>query len=205
MRNIAFTLQLVATAAVGVLLVACSNKSTPNEDNFTAAINQKLASSPERCLPAASWPASSEPSDHGNPYAFYDAGIAFVAAGLANVKEEGPNASTNFRKKAIFSLTDEGKKIFVREQLQPYPNQETGRFCYGKVKLTKVVKWDAPITVGNVTNTTVYYSYELNDVPKWAENEQLRSAYQDLATDVSGKGQATQSVLLTNEGWQAAN
>jgi len=64
---------------------------------------------------AVSWPASAEPADHGNPYGFYDAGVGFVSAGLATVKEAGPNASTNFRKKAIFSLTDEGKKILVRE------------------------------------------------------------------------------------------
>jgi hypothetical protein len=199
------TLRLTAAIAIAVSLAACSNKSTPNEDNFTAAINRKLAASPERCLPAVSWPASSEPSDHGNPYAFYDAGVGFVKAGLATVKEEGPNSSTNFRKKAIFSLTDEGKKILVREQLQPYPNQETGRFCYGKVKLTKVEKWDAPVTMGSVTNTTIYYSYEMTDVPKWAENEQLKASYPDLATDLTGKGQATQPVSLTSEGWQASN
>lgn len=200
-----FPLRLTAAVAITISLAACSNKSTPNEENFAAAINQKLASSPERCLPAASWPASSEPSDHGNPYAFYDTGIGFVKAGLATVKEEGPSASTNFRKKAIFSLTDEGKKILVREELQPYPKQETGRFCYGKVKLTKVVKWDAPVTVGNVTSTTVYYSYAIDDVPKWAENEQLKAAYPDLAADLAGKGQATQPVALTNDGWKAAN
>jgi len=200
-----FTLALAATIGAVLSLAACSNKSTPNEENFAAAVTKKLGSSAERCLPAASWPASAEPTDHGNPYAFYDAGVAFVNAGLATVKEEGPNASTNFRKKAIFSLTDEGKKILLPEQYQPYPNQRTGRFCYGKAKLTKVIKWDAPVTLGSATGTTIYYAYQIVDAPKWAENPQLKAAYQELATDMDGKGQATLPVVLTNDGWQAAN
>ncbi|MDR6208143.1 hypothetical protein [Paraburkholderia graminis] len=203
--QIRFVLALVVSIAAAVSLTACSNKSTPNEENFSAVVKQKLASSPQRCLPALSWPASSEPSDHGNPYGFYDAGVGFVDAGLATVKEAGPNASTNFRKKAIFSLTDEGKKILVREPFQPYPKQQTGRFCYGNIKLTKILKWDAPVTIGSATGTTVYYAYEITDAPKWAGNEQLRSAYPELASDMTGKGQATLPVVLSNEGWQAAN
>ncbi|MGP8431908.1 hypothetical protein ACT2FY_00495 [Paraburkholderia fungorum] len=203
--QIRFVLALAVVAGAVSSLTACSDKSAPNEANFTAAVNQKLASSPQRCLPAVSWPASAEPTDHGNPYAFYDAGVGFVSAGLATVKEEGPNASTNFRKKAIFSLTDEGKKILVREPFQPYPNQQTGRFCYGNMKLTKILKWDAPVTIGSATGTTVYYAYEITDAPKWAVNEQLRAAYPDLANDAAGKGQATLPVTLTNEGWKAAN
>jgi len=36
--------------------------------------------------------------------------------GLATMRLEGPNLSTNFRKKAVFSSTDEGRKILVREE-----------------------------------------------------------------------------------------
>ncbi|MFP3588578.1 hypothetical protein SCB29_33840 [Paraburkholderia sp. SIMBA_055] len=200
-----FTLRLATAVCIAAAIAACTNKLTPNEENFAAAVTKNLASSPDRCLPAASWPASAEPSDHGNPYAFYDAGVGFVKAGLATVKEEGPNASTNFRKKAIFSLTDEGKRILIREQFQPYPNQQTGRFCYGKIRLTKILKWDAPVTIGSATGTTVYYAYEITDSAKWAENRELLAAYPDLASDMSGKGQATLPVVQTNEGWKAAN
>lgn len=203
--QIRFVLALVVSIAAVSSLTACSNRSTANEENFSAVVKQKLAASPQRCLPAVSWPASAEPADHGNPYAFYDAGVGFVSAGLATVKEAGPNASTNFRKKAIFSLTDEGKKILVREPFQPFPNQQTGRFCYGNMKLTKILKWDSPVTIGSATGTTVYYAYEITDAPKWAANEQLRATYQDLGNDMAGKGQATLPVTLTNEGWQAAN
>ncbi|MFL9889238.1 hypothetical protein PQR66_39915 [Paraburkholderia agricolaris] len=117
-----FVLALAVVVGGVSSLTACSDKSAPNEENFIAAVNQNLASSPQRCVAAVSWPASAEPTDHGNPYAFYDAGVGFVGAGLATVKEAGPNASTNFRKTAIFSLTDKGKKILVREPFQPYPN-----------------------------------------------------------------------------------
>jgi len=203
--QIRFVLSLVVSIAAVSSLTACSNSSTANEENFSAVVTQKLASDPDRCLPASSWPASSEPSDQGNPYGFYDAGVAFVSAGMATVREEGPNASTNFRKKAIFSLTDEGKKLLLPEQYQPYPNQRTGRFCYGKAKLTKVLRWDQPVTMGGSTGTTVYYSYEITNPAKWASNKQLLAAYQDLARDMSGRGQGTLPVVLTNEGWKGAN
>lgn len=151
------------------------------------------------------WPASAEPSDHGNPYAFYDAGMGFLKAGLVSVKEQGPNASTNFRKKVIFSLTDDGRKALVRDSYQPYPNQDTGHFCYGKAKPTKVLKWSEPVTMGSATGTTVFYSYEMTEVPKWAHSDLLKAAYPSLGNDMSGAAQATMPVMLTNRGWQAAN
>jgi len=190
--------------AAVVFAAACSSKSTPNEDNFAAAVNQKLASNPVRCLPPTDWPATAEPGDHGNPYAFYDAGVGFVQAGIATTKEEGPDYSTNFRKKAIFALTDEGKKQLVLDKRQPFPGKDYGRFCYGKVKLNKILKWDEPTKIGSETVTTVTYSYEMVDVPKWADNKQLQLSFPVLGTDVTGKGQANQGVSLVDGRWQPA-
>ncbi|CAB3775160.1 hypothetical protein LMG29542_08542 [Paraburkholderia humisilvae] len=85
-----------------------ANKSAPNEENFAATVNARLASSLERCLPAMSWPASSEPSDHVNPYAFYDTGMAFAKAGLATVEEARPNSSTT-AKGRFFRLPTKGE------------------------------------------------------------------------------------------------
>ena len=195
--------RLAAAATVAVAIVACSGKSTPSNDNFAAAIRLKMASGNDHCLPAVSWPASSQPSDHGNPYAFYDAGVGYVHAGLATMKEEGPSAATSFRKRTVFSLSDEGKKALIRERYQPYPHQETGRFCYGKPQLTKVLRWDEPVAAGSSTTTMVYYEYELIDVPKWARADDLRAAYPVLASEVTGKGRGSMRLSLTDGGWQA--
>lgn len=200
MRSL-FTLSALTAT---VLVVGCSSKSTPNEANFAAAVNEKLVSNPVRCLPLADWPETAEPSDHGNPYAFYDAGVGFVQAGIATMKEEGPNYSTNFRKKAIFTLTEEGKKQLVLDQRQPFPGKDYGRFCYGKMKLTEVLKWDEPTKIGSETVTTVTYTYEMVDVPKWAENKQLQTSFPALGTDVTGKGQANVGVSLIDGRWQPA-
>lgn len=194
----------LSALALAVSVTGCSNKSAPNEENFAAAVDQKLAANPMRCLPLADWPATAEPGDHGNPYAFYDAGVGFVEAGIATMKEEGPNYSTNFRRKAFFALTEEGKKELVLDQRQPFPGKDYGRFCYGKVKLQKVLKWDEPTKIGGDTVTTVTYSYEIVDVPKWAENKKLQTSFPVLGTDVNGKGQANLGVMLIDGHWQPA-
>jgi hypothetical protein len=188
---------------VSASMAACSSKSTPNEDNFAAAIEAKLAATPQKCLPPISWPVSEEPGNAGNPYAMYDAGRGFVAAGLATERQDGPNPSTNFRKKALFSLTAEGRKLLVRDESQPLAEHETGGFCYGRLKVGKVLKWDEPTNIGGRSDTTVLYSYSLADVPKWAENPILKQAYPALATDIEGKGHATLPVTLLNGEWRA--
>ncbi|MBB5510625.1 hypothetical protein [Paraburkholderia atlantica] len=195
--------RLLALAVIATT-TGCSDKSAPNADNFAAAVNQKLASSQPRCLPTGVWPATSDPTDHGNPYAFYDAGMGFVQAGLATVKEEGPNSSTSFRKQAIFTLTDEGKKLLVPNERQPFPGKLNGAFCYGKARLTKVLNWDEPMKLGGTVVTTVTYSYEMTDVPKWAENKQLQTSFPILGTDVTGRGKANLGVSLTDGHWQPA-
>jgi hypothetical protein len=143
-----------------------------------------------------------EPTHAGNPYAFYDAARGFVDAGLATERQEGPSAATNFRKKSVFSLTDEGRATLINDEYQPFPTQKTGRFCYGKVKLKKIEKWDAPVTVGRHTETVVQYSYELTEIPEWAKTAALLAAYEQLAADVAGRGQARLPVTLIDGEWR---
>ncbi|MGF6292512.1 hypothetical protein [Paraburkholderia youngii] len=136
-----------AAALALVSLAACSSKATPNEENFTAAVNQRMALHPMKCLPPVSWPTTADPSDAGNVMGFYDKAVALAKAGLIS-RRDIANYSTNNQKRAVFSLTDEGRKQLVHDNSQPppAPGEESGRFCYGHVKLVKVVKWDEPVS-----------------------------------------------------------
>lgn len=66
------------------------------------------------------------------------------------------------------------------------------------------------MTVGSATGTTVFYSYEMTDVPKWAESDALKAALYVLAKtlpcrsriDMAGNAQVTLPITLTNDGWQ---
>ncbi|MGF6658611.1 hypothetical protein QF000_000255 [Paraburkholderia atlantica] len=195
---------ICAEAALALVsLAACSSKATPNEENFTAAVNQRMALHPMKCLPPVSWPMTADPSDAGNVMGFYDNAVALAKAGLIS-RRDIANYSTNNQKRAVFSLTDEGRKQLVHDNSQPppAPGEESGRFCY-HVKLVKVVKWDEPVSItGAPTETGVTYSYEMTDVPQWAHVAELRTTYPEMGSDLAGHGEGRLLVRLVNGEWR---
>jgi hypothetical protein len=186
------------------VLAGCGNDSAPNEENFRAAVNHDLVSNSMKCLPQISWPAHGNPADADDPYSFYNVGMAFVNAGLATKYDEPGAKSNNAQKSVAFSLTDEGRKLLVRQEYQPVPDKEIGQFCYGKVKLQRILNWDAPRKINGAWATAVLYSYELTDVPGWAENARVKATYPFLTSELAGEGHATTSVALVNGRWMPA-
>jgi hypothetical protein len=76
-------------------------------------------------------------------------------------------------------------------------------YCYGTPKLTKIVKWEGPGTVGPAQVVNVYYEYSVMNVPDWAKQSAMQKAFPDLAKD-QGTTTATDHAMLrlSTAGWE---
>ncbi len=177
---------VVAVMAAGTLLLGVagckSSKKQPNDKNFTNALNAYYANHND-CLyaQALKFPyevPSTEKSDKG-PKAM----DALTAAGLLT--------------------RDEDKSIKVkRYALTPIGTRATPRFCYGHREVTQIDGFTEPATVDGHLQSAVSYHYKMLDVPVWANTDQMKKAFPQLATALSDQAQGKTTLMRTLDDWE---
>ena len=194
-----------------LLLAACSDVKTPNNANFTRAINRYLAKHGDACtVIGRQFPIDVPKADKNDTYGIAPELAALEQAGLVHGSDttavvhgmlDAFQGSTPAQPVRRYELTAEGKQHF-REV--PDIFKQTVGFCYGRKTVDSIIQWTEPITRGAYSRKEVTYTYRIVDVASWAERRDVQHVFPDIRTTVSGASNTDEiaTLQLTNKGWE---
>jgi hypothetical protein len=197
-----------------LLLVSCASEKDANEKNFSEALNSYLAKKGQICLGIPSpWPVDLNESERrsgmGRPAEMAALEKAGLVRSYETETEYTPLLSSRPVKTRVlrYELTDSGKTFYrEKDRLALAGNKQVqGDLCYGQQTLDKIVKWDAPTTVGDSKEASVFFTYRIDNLAEWAKNPDIQRVFPGVASTINGAGNTkmNQALILTNQGWQA--
>jgi hypothetical protein len=182
----------------GVLLAIPGCKKAENSNlSYESAINDFYKAHPA-CLwtDAKKFPVQAATSDESKTEgydALTDAGLLTRTTGEKKVMIIASKQVNNY------DVSDKGRAVWTQDPSQP----GYGNFCYGHRDVTSI---DSSIPGNNSPSTgqtvQVNYHYKFSDIASWANSQEMRTAFPNLNTALSGT-QAGQSTLVqSGNGWQ---
>jgi hypothetical protein len=205
---------VIATIGVATL-AACGSKTDTNAKNLGDEISRFLAKNGALCLGAKRWPvdipestalASSKPGTVGNELAALKT-LGLLDAEITQAAVEGSGGKPV--RVVRYTLTEKAVPFFRQQEVKDFTvnGMQTfkgGEFCVAKVVLDKVVKWDAPMKLGDYEETSVTYTYKVSDVADWERRPEFAAAYPKVVKFIgdSGKMELTAKLKKTSEGWE---
>ncbi|MGB6131461.1 MAG: hypothetical protein WBG54_06755 [Acidobacteriaceae bacterium] len=171
----------IAAAAVLALFAGCSTANKPTPENFTRALNDYYQDRQE-CL---------FPNGQQFPYE--------VAPGVEQKKEQ---AQMNALTAAGLMVRLEDRTMHIdKYTLNVIGQRYAPRFCYGHRQVTGIVSFTPPGPRNGFTETTVTYRYTMMDVPVWAQTDQVKDAFPELAQALSASPTAQATLATVGAGW----
>ena len=218
-------MRLTGIVCVAALAVAgCSDPKEASKGNFETAINAWIEKNP----PCLSIPRSNVRGANANdaPFPRYlnaspvtaqyavesrarerapfdamvDAGLMKVEEATVSVKPLFGNQNRDVPVRA-YDLTDAGKKTLSSEGEKTAFSSPSQRFCYGTPTVDEIVQFTEPADAMGDKISQVSYRYHLKDLPDWARNEEMQTAFPQLKKDLADSIDGKAAVILTNEGW----
>lgn len=187
------TKAFMSALAGTTLITACSSPRDATEENFSKAITDAFERHGTLCF--AYLPISETYADDDQDE-LAEEERALAKAGLVDAKP-----TTDYRHKPAheFNMSAKGNELL-----------HDGRFCFGKVALDKVVKWDSVKTVDGLdaSSTFVYYTYRIVDVPGWATTPELKTSQRTVREAFTGSdGHTVMRASITRMGdhWSLDN
>jgi hypothetical protein len=188
----------LTSSLLGILLLLAGgcNKNADNTMNYKAAINDYY-----QARPACLWsqpkklPVQAATSDDAKTQgydALTDAGLLTRTTGEKKVLIVASKQVNNY------DVSEKGRSAWTADATQP----GYGNFCYGHRDVT---------AIDNVTNgedssgdkmAQVSYHYKIGDAATWANTPEMKTAFPDLATVLSGPQADNASLTLTGDHWQ---
>jgi hypothetical protein len=176
------------------IAIGCSKKAD-NSINYTNAINTYYAAHPS-CLfsQPQQFPTQVTTSDTSKTAPF----DALVDQGLlARTTAEKKVFIIASKQVTNYDLSDKGRSAWTADTSQP----GFGNFCYGQRKVSTID--NATPTTSDVGATTqVAYHFSVSGAPAWASAAETRTAFPQVATDLSGPQAAAATLTDTASGWQ---
>ncbi len=198
---------LLISYATPFLLTACSDVKKPSDGNFSKAIDQYLQKHGKACTwIGRPFPIDVSESEQKFQYGTGPQMAALERAGLvrsSNIVAATPGLFGPGSPRPVkrYELTGEGERYF---QQSPGVFGQTAGFCYGEKTVDSVVKWTEPMTMGSYSQTTVTYTYKIEDLAPWAKRPDVQGVFGDIRTTVSGVSKSNEiaGLQLTNQGWE---
>lgn len=155
----------VAIACVAAMAAGCSSELTPTNAKLEAGLNQYFDGHDECLYPQGKmFPYEVAPGrDSKTEEQRMD---ALKAAGLLN---ELKDLDLHVER---YTLTAMGERV-------------APRFCYGHKVVTKIDGFTTPVKDGRVLQTTVSYHAKMEDVPVWAQTDELMKAFPKMGAAIS--------------------
>ncbi len=187
----------VSTALCAVLLLAagCSKKDD-SKMNYESAINDYYKAHPA-CLwsEAKKFPVQEETSDQARTEgydALTDAGM------LTRTTAEKRKLIVATKQVNNYDVSDKGRSTWTQDATQP----GYGNFCYGHREVTSIDNFTTAADPSGNKTAQVSYHYKFGDAAAWANTQEMKTAFPDLATTLSGPQAGTASLALTGDHWQ---
>lgn len=200
----------IASVAV-LILTACNSAKTPNDANFTKAINAYLTKHGAACtVVGRQFPIDLPRSEQNEQYGIGPKLAALEQAGLTHSSDttavvhglldplRGTGPAQPVKR---YELTESGKKY--SQQIPGALGQASG-FCYGQKSVDAIVKWTEPTTAGASTQAEVTYTYKIVDAAPWTQRPDVQRAFPDIQATLNGASKTNQVIglELTNKGWE---
>lgn len=192
------TLRAAAACCTALLITAGCNKKTDNTSNYTTAINTYYSAHPA-CLFSDSkqFPTQVTTSDTSKTApmdALVDQGLLVRTTAEKKVLIIASKQVTNY------DLSSNGRSAWTADTTQP----GFGNFCYGHRKVSTIDS-ATPTTSDAGATTQIAYHYTFSDAPSWATAAETKTAFPNVATDLSGPQAASATLTNTSNGWQVTS
>ncbi len=176
----------IARLAVTILLMVaiggCTRKKTEASNiNFQRAINAYFYNHRDECL--------------------FTTARKFPDDVKVHEKDEMKNMDA-LAKAGLLTRIEDGAFQLVRYDLTPLGTRATGRFCFGHRDVTSVDSFTPLRIVDNRKASDVTYHYRIADAPVWAQDENLKKQFPELARKTSGSAEGKTTVMSAYEGWE---
>ncbi len=189
------TLSFAFSVGMLMLLPAGCDKKDNSDMNYKTAINDHYKAKPV-CLWSDSkkLPAQAATSDDAKTEG-YD---ALTQAGLLT--------RTTAEKKVLiiaskqvnnYDLSDTGKNSWTPDSSQP----GYGNFCYGHREVTSIDNSTPGTNASGLKTVAVNYHYKLADVPGWANNADIKTAFPDVSAAVGANPADTATLTMNGDQW----
>ena len=197
---------LLSTAAL-LVLCGCNDVKKSSNGHFTNAIDDYLLKHGDACTSIGrSLPIDVPAAEQRDQYGIGPEMATLEEAGLVHSSDAvattpgifGPGPPRAVKR---YELTGEGRKYFRQD---PGIFGPSGRFCYGRKTVDRIVKWTEPMTMGAYSQTEVTYTYKIGNVANWAERSDVQRLFPDIRATVNGISKTDQvaGLQLTNQGWE---
>jgi hypothetical protein len=177
-RVAGLTFAILLMLAIG----GCTRKKTEaSNENFQRAINAYFYNHRDECL--------------------FTTARKFPDEVKVHEKDEMKDMDA-LSKAGLLTRTEDGAFQLVRYELTPLGTRATGRFCFGHRDVTSVDSF-TPLRIEDKRKASdVTYHYRIVDAPVWAQDENLKKQFPELARKTSGNAEGKTTVMSAYEGWE---
>ncbi len=105
-------------------------------------------------------------------------------------------------KAGLLTRIEDGAFQLVRYDLTPLGTRAKGRFCFGHRDVTSVDSF-TPLRIEDKRKASdVTYHYRIVDAPVWAQDENLKKRFPELARKTTGNAEGKTTVMSAYQGWE---
>jgi hypothetical protein len=181
---------------VSLLLAAGCSKKADSNTNYESAINDYYKAHPA-CIwsEAKKFPVQAATSDDAKTQgydALTDAGLLTRTTGEKKVMIIASKQVNNY------DVSDKGRSAWTQDPTQP----GYGNFCYGHRDVTSIDNVTPGADGSGNKTAQVSYHYKMSDAAPWANTQEMKTAFPDLATTLSGPQADNAALTMTGDHWQ---
>ncbi|HEY0760508.1 MAG TPA: hypothetical protein VGD59_14755 [Acidisarcina sp.] len=184
-----------ALLSLVVLGTAC-RKTDDSRLNFESGINGYNKAHPECIWPTAKkFPIQAATSDDAKTEgldALTDAGLLTRTTAEKRVFIIGSKQVNNY------DVSSQGRSVWTQDPTQP----GYGNFCYGSRDVTSIDTYSTDTNSSGLKMAQVNYHYKIDSVPGWANSAEIKTAFPELSTALSGPGSDTARLVMNGQDWQ---
>jgi hypothetical protein len=181
------------------LLFAGCNKQDNSNANYQSALNDYFKAHPS-CLwqETKKFPVQAATADDAKTEGFdalTDAGL------LARTTTEKKVFIIASKQVNNYDLSPQGRSVWTADTTQP----GYGNFCYGHRAVDTIDSTTAGVNGSGVKTAVVNYHYSFADVPDWAKNQEVQTAFPSVGSALAKSQPAQDSLVMNGTMWQVAN
>jgi hypothetical protein len=186
----------VAVLCGATILFAGCNKQDNSKANYQTAINDYY-----KAHPACIWqdtkkmPVQAATADDAKTQgydALTDAGLLTRTTAEKKVFIIASKQVNNY------DLSDQGRSAWTPDTTQP----GYGNFCYGHRSVDSIDSFTTGVNASGLKTAQVNYQYSFAEVPGWAKNQEVQTAFSSLGAALSHSQQGQAALVMNGNNWQ---
>jgi hypothetical protein len=195
-RNIAYLVAVFGT----LLITADCSKTNDSKRNYEAALDDYYKAHP-LCLwsQPKKFPVQAATSDESKTQgydALTDAGLLSRSTAEKKIFIIGSKQVNNYD-----ISSDKGRQSWTADPSQP----GYGNFCYGHGVVTSIDNASLSANSAGLKTAQVNYHYRIEDVPAWAESQEIRTAFPSLSSASVGSQASVATLVMNGTNWQVTH